>query len=226
MSSSSSSSSPPPIQLLQHRKFGYLTELGLHSTNTSVYSSETPFHFKQLYSLFQPFFINKSKPVRVLDLTAHIGGFSLQLALSSSLAHITSLEIDQNAYDALKYNVDNLKLQNTITPIHIDATKWIEQKRDLRFDFIYIDPEWGGTNYKQYTKMELYLSQINITDIITRLHKLPCTENASVFLKVPFNYNFNNFPNSICHPIYSENPHKSVPDYFVLQVEPNHVHKK
>jgi hypothetical protein len=46
-----------------------------------------------------------------------------------------------------------------------------------------MDPPWTGTFYKMNDKMDLYLSNVNIIDIIP---KLKC---KMVALKLPLNYN-------------------------------------
>ena len=58
-------------------------------------------------------------------------------------------------------------------------------------DIVFIDAPWGGVNYKYKKTIKLYLSQ----KCIVKLSNL--IKSKLVVLKVPINYNFNYFFNTI-----------------------------
>jgi len=57
----------------------------------------------------------------------------------------------------------------------------------IRYDVIFFDPPWGGSNYKYKNNINLYLDNINIIDIINNLYYY---KNLKfICLKAPFNFN-------------------------------------
>ena len=55
----------------------------------------------------------------------------------------------------------------------------------LRQDIVYFDPPWGGPEYKSKKKIDLYLDNINVLDIINEIYNY----TKIVALKVPNNFN-------------------------------------
>ncbi len=57
----------------------------------------------------------------------------------------------------------------------------------IKYDLIYFDPPWGGSDYKNTDNLNLYLNNINMNNIIESLYNY-CN---IIILKVPNNYNIN-----------------------------------
>jgi 16S rRNA G966 N2-methylase RsmD len=55
----------------------------------------------------------------------------------------------------------------------------------LKQDVIYLDPPWGGNEYKNKDKIDLYLDEINVIDIINQMYNF----TKIIVLKVPNNFN-------------------------------------
>ena len=55
----------------------------------------------------------------------------------------------------------------------------------LKQDIVYFDPPWGGAEYKSKKKVDLYLDNINVLDIINEIYNY----TKIVALKVPNNFN-------------------------------------
>jgi hypothetical protein len=96
------------------------------------------------------------------------------------------------------------------------------------FDFCYIDPPFGGPDYKTFTGLDLFLKPDgedsvprNIIDIIIEMFRNNITNK--IFLKSPINYNFyyiNSFNNLNykTYNIMSQNKRKTIPDYMLLEI--------
>lgn len=113
----------------------------------------------------------------IIDATANIGGNTL--SFSSFFNKVIAVEINKDTFEILKNNVTTYNRKN-VELINDDFLHLIDK---LNADVIFMDPPWTGTFYKMYDKMDLFLSDVNIIDIIGKLH---C---KMVALKVPLNYN-------------------------------------
>ena len=113
----------------------------------------------------------------IIDGTANVGGNTL--SFSSYFDHVISVEINKKTFDVLQNNVKTYNRKN-VELINDDFLNIVDA---LSADVIFMDPPWTGTFYKMYDKMDLYLSEINIIDLIP---KLKC---KIVALKLPMNYN-------------------------------------
>jgi hypothetical protein len=92
--------------------------------------------------------------------------------------HVDSYEINDDNFAALQNNVGLYELNN-VTLHHGDSTKLFNKDVDV----VYLDAPWGGPDYKEKTKLDLYLGSERVDEFVSKL-------NADVFMKVPNNYNF------------------------------------
>jgi len=119
----------------------------------------------------------------VTDATANVGGSTL--AFASQVKHVNAVEISKETFDILKHNVslfdfDNITLIND-NYLNIFAT--------LTQDLIFVDPPWGGPDYKDKDKVSLYLGDINLSNLFVDL-----APHAKVICaKVPFNFDKKEF---------------------------------
>jgi hypothetical protein len=135
----------------------------------------------KLVYLLEKYF--KSNKVTITDGTGNNGSDSIALALK--FKHVNSIELDKINYDVLKNNVAVYKLNN-IDIYNGDSIKIIPK---LTQDVIYIDAPWGGQNYKEKSRMELYLGDLQLGDIYNKFKT-----HAKLFVfKIPKNYDFTNF---------------------------------
>jgi hypothetical protein len=119
----------------------------------------------------------------ITDSTACIGGDTINFALN--FRHVHSIELKADNYDALVNNIEVYQLNN-VTLHHADSVKLFNWNTDV----LYVDPPWGGKDYKQYTNLDLYLSEkrldVWLEEILSRKNR-----PRYVVLKLPANYNFN-----------------------------------
>ena len=121
----------------------------------------------------------------ITDVTACVGGDTINFALN--FQRVRSIEINKENYDALCHNLTVYGLENVET-YHGDAISvynWYSEA-------VYIDPPWGGPAYRSQKLLDLYLSNTRLdvwlSDILQRN-----TRPAFIFIKLPYNYNFERF---------------------------------
>jgi 16S rRNA G966 N2-methylase RsmD len=123
----------------------------------------------------------------ITDGTACIGGDTL--AFSQKFSHVNSIELDKTRYEYLKHNMGIFGRTN----ISFYNDSYLNLYSTLKQDVIYLDPPWGGPEYKnqQYVKLSLGnmpLEELCRNIIENKLCKL-------IVLKLPFNYDLKDFKN-------------------------------
>lgn len=125
---------------------------------------------------------SKNQKYTIVDATANIGGNTISFA--KHFHTVKSVEINERTAKCLQNNVDVYGLHN-VEVIHADFTKL-----DLSADVIFMDPPWSGAFYKTRADIDMYLSDVNILDIIPKLRcrvfamKAPCNYNIAGLLRV------------------------------------------
>lgn len=152
----------------------------LKFTQDSLYSSSKVKGSKRLVDIILKS-TNNNYNITITDGTANIGTDTIFLA--KYFDKINSIEISDDSFIALENNVKLLGERNNINCIKGDSNLEIKK---LYQDIIYIDAPWGGTNYKNYENLKLYLGEVEILDFYKNNKEL---SNIFVF-KVPYNYDF------------------------------------
>lgn len=121
----------------------------------------------------------------IVDCTACVGGDTI--AMARRFDHVISIEIDKKRYDMLKNNIDVYNLNN-VTLMNDDCLSAL--KIIKRPNVVYIDPPWGGKNYKSIKKIRLSLGNVSIEDIVINTLTKKYSEIAPdlIVLKLPKNY--------------------------------------
>lgn len=117
----------------------------------------------------------------ITDATGCIGGDTLNFATVFEKVH--SIELNISNFEALKNNVGVYGFTN-ITLYHGDCTELYKWASDV----LYIDPPWGGPNYRTIQNLNLYLGNIRLDDWLEDILSGPYRP-SHIFLKVPLNYN-------------------------------------
>ena len=118
----------------------------------------------------------------ITDTTGCVGGDTINFAMN--FKHVHSIEINNDNYAALKENVKTFGLNN-VTIYNKDSTlayKWYT-------DVLYIDPPWGGPNYKEHLSLDLSMSDKRL-DMWLEEILMRESRPKYIFLKLPQNYNF------------------------------------
>ena len=129
---------------------------------------------------------NNLPPLRTLtftDATACNGGDTINLALVSK--HVDSIELNIDNFNVLKNNIEVYELTN-VAIHHGDATLLFNWYTDV----LYIDPPWGGKDYKKSKNLDLFMSGKRLDSWLEEI-LLRKNRPAFIILKLPYNYNFN-----------------------------------
>lgn len=126
--------------------------------------------------------VGKLDDKTVTDATACIGGDTINFGLNCR--HVHSIELKKENYDALVNNVNVYNLTNveTINDNCLTIFNW-------KTDILFIDPPWGGPDYKTQKDVDLYLSNTRLDLWVDEILKRNIRPNY-IFMKLPCNYNF------------------------------------
>jgi 16S rRNA G966 N2-methylase RsmD len=129
-------------------------------------------------------------------MTAGCGGN--MISFINYFAFVDGFEIDFKRYEMLKSNLQKYNKNNNYKVFNDDCNNI---DKYYNYDVYFIDPPWGGPEYKNNTYVELYLSKFTLEEIIK--NKIP--KNKLIVIKVPFNYNINWCKNFIINKIFLNN---------------------
>lgn len=126
--------------------------------------------------------VGSPKYKSIADLTGNVGGDTIMFGLH--FGQVTSIELQEDNYIALKHNVKTYGLTN-VNVINGDSIHILNWKVDV----VYIDPPWGGPDYKTKIDLDLFLGEQRLDTYLDFLLKQDWRP-AHIFLKLPRNYNF------------------------------------
>lgn len=116
----------------------------------------------------------------ITDATAGVGGNTI--SFGKNFKYVNSIEIDNNRFKYLTNNIQVYELLN----VNVFNDNCLNILHRLYSDIIFIDPPWGGKDYKLKNNLRLFISNKHIEDVcldimIKQLARL-------VVLKLPLNY--------------------------------------
>ena len=114
------------------------------------------------------------------DAFACIGGDTL--GFSKLFKHVNSNELDNTRFEYLKYNM-NLFNRTNITFYNED---YFELVKKIKQDVIYLDPPWGGVDYKNSIKLKIVIGNNKLEDLCRSIINGKLCE--LLILKLPYNY--------------------------------------
>jgi 16S rRNA G966 N2-methylase RsmD len=114
----------------------------------------------------------------VTDATACVGGSTF--SLSRSFAKVQAIEVDPLRFEHLEHNMEVLGASN----VRCILGDVLDICPMLRQDVVFLDPPWGGPEYKTMLKVSLHLSSMPLHEICRRI--APCTPLLAI--KVPTNF--------------------------------------
>ncbi|OWZ13752.1 hypothetical protein PHMEG_00012866 [Phytophthora megakarya] len=120
----------------------------------------------------------KQYPLVVTDGTACVGGNVLSFC--DFFTHVNAIENDSTRVQMLRHNLQILHKTNAMC-IHAN---YLDVMLELQQDVVFLDPPWGGPEYKDLDKVDLFLGGLPLHEICTQLQG-----NAKcIVLKVPSNF--------------------------------------
>ena len=114
----------------------------------------------------------------ITDATACIGGSAHSFA--QTFTKVYAIEIDPTRFTYLQNNVNVLSDANVVC-VHGDA---LQECVRIKQDVIFIDPPWGGPEYKNRDRVSLFLSHIPLHEVCKTLSK----HTKYIVIKVPTNF--------------------------------------
>ena len=187
-----------PHLLNKYSSFLFPNEPGVNKKklmiyDVSVYSMSQPRDSDTVCRTIKDIFIGHFKYMKsmindmtITDGTANIGGNTL--SFSKNFKKVNSVELDKDIYDALKYNCTEVYKRDNITFYNDDCLKVIPK---VKQNIIFIDPPWGGYDYKKTDKLPLFLGDKNIFDVVMDWYDQSLAELFVV--KYPNNFDINPF---------------------------------
>ena len=161
----------------------------LKITNIGLYSV-TPWKEADLISGWIWEFLggakNNSQFITMTDATANVGGNTISFHLSG-FDQVNSIEKDPLTAQILSQNLQAYQLPTK----NVHCCDYLSIYKELSQDIVFFDPPWGGPDYKKAKTLDLYLSEVNIINICQEL--LAEKRANLVVIKIPINYNINNF---------------------------------
>ena len=155
------------------------TELKTYSTPLS--------DSKKIIKIIESFCKTKElKNLTIIDATG--GGGSDSISFCKYFMNVISIEYNKETFDILKNNINCYTLNN-IQLIHNDAVQTIP--KIAHYDIIYIDPPWGGSDYKNHKTLDLEFGAISLEKVIAIFfdeNEMLCVPFLIV-LKLPTNFN-------------------------------------
>ncbi len=124
------------------------------------------------------------KPV-ITDGCACVGGNVLSFALSGLFAEVNAVELDVARARMLEHNVHVIR-DGVKTPVHILTGSYNELRQTLAQDIVFLDPPWGGPEYKKANSVNLFLGETHLADIVHDLHA--DSQTQYVVWKAPQNF--------------------------------------
>ena len=131
--------------------------------------------------------------IKIVDYTAGVGGNTLSFC--KCFNHVYAIEISELRAN---YLINNVKIYNhqNVTVINDSALNY-QKKRLVEHNpnIIFIDPPWGGIDYKNNESLKLCLDNISLEDIILDyidrfyyFYKIHNYNNKFIVIKLPKNY--------------------------------------
>jgi 16S rRNA G966 N2-methylase RsmD len=158
---------------IEKRKQLKLDEEALYSVTDQYTADKISKEVKKLFPDIQT----------ITDATACIGGNTYSFSKYFETVH--AIELDILKYEYLAYNLSVLETSN-VTLWNGDSLSILPK---LQQDIIFIDPPWGGPNYKEKKQIDLYLSDIELSEVCRMIKPY----SKYIALKVPTNFDLDKF---------------------------------
>jgi 16S rRNA G966 N2-methylase RsmD len=128
----------------------------------------------------------------ITDMTAGVGGNAISFAKKCKF--VNAIEIDKQRCEYLQHNANIYKTKN----INVINDNSIAAINELSHNIIFIDPPWGGCDYKKYDSINIHFEQYNMNELVNALFtgKINKCIPKMVILKLPKNFDVKLFKQS------------------------------
>lgn len=156
--------------------------------------------------------------IKIIDYTAGVGGNVL--SFGKFFNKVYAIEIHKNRFEYLKNNIDVYEYKNILC-INDSSINFNDKFLvDVNPNVIFIDPPWGGNNYRETESLRLKLDNVPIEDLVIdifsklyehtikndicsveinnkKVYKQNIFHNKFIVLKLPKNYDIEYFYETI-----------------------------
>jgi hypothetical protein len=177
------------VELTNEQLFAYKKNVDyskLKMTSEGKYSITKRKDGKILLNLMKSI-LKTTKEKTITDLTGNVGGDTILFGLN--FKKVYSIEINDENFKVLENNINVFKLKNVKLYLG-DSTKLY----DWNTDILYLDAPWGGSDYRKHKILDLYLGSTRIDEFLEQVVRRN-NPPKYIFLKVPYNYNFDRLNN-------------------------------
>jgi 16S rRNA G966 N2-methylase RsmD len=157
-------------------------------TRIGLYSISPDYVTEFIFNKINKHFIGLDNYI-LTEANGGIGGDSI--LFTKYFKYVNIVELDKLHSNIINNNLKVYKRKN----FKVYNNDYTLLYNKLKQDIVYFDPPWGGVNYHSKKTVDLYLSAINIIDIIIDLLK----NKTKIILKCPYNYNVLSLKNAIKH---------------------------
>jgi hypothetical protein len=142
------------------------------------YSISLPEKSKVITNLISKYI--KTTDIIITDAMSCIGGDTL--TFTKTFQKVNAVEMDKTRFEYLKHNMSIFNVTN----IEFYNDDYLKLYKTLKQDVIYIDPPWGGPEYKQKKSIKIKIGETRLEELCDDIiQKKLC---KLLVLKLPYNY--------------------------------------
>lgn len=156
------------------------------------YSITLPKKADIISKIIQTYCNIQDRQIKITDATAGVGGNVISFCKFGF--DVNAVEIDLERYEYLKHNLNEYHYK-----VELYNDDYISIFDKLNQDVIFVDPPWGGINYKKADEVTLKLGETEIEDLCNMINNKKLAKLT--VLKLPYNYDLNHIKNKINLPI-------------------------
>ena len=134
--------------------------------------------------------VRNAHKLTITDATANVGGNTINFAKHFKRVH--AVEINDLTCAALK---NNIRVYGLDKKVSVHCASYTDIQNVLTQDVLFMDPPWGGLDYKSKSKLMLFLGDMPIYDIINNITKTPLL----TVIKIPNNFDVDLFKQKHTH---------------------------
>lgn len=132
--------------------------------------------------------VRKLNDLVITDGNGGAGGDTIHFAMN--FKHVNTVEIVKQHCDIIKNNVEMYDLANKVT---LYCDDYFNVRDKISQDVVYFDPPWGGKDFKKLDKVDLFMNDIPLYEIVNYYYE----KVKMVVLKVPPNFNIDDFKEKV-----------------------------
>lgn len=155
----------------------------LRFTNRSLFEASTHEQAKITTLLISKIATNK---INLTETSSGIGGNTVEFA--KTFKNVNSIELDPLTHKCLKSNCKTLKVDKNINFINDNCLKVLQYTKQ---DVIFMDPPWGGVDYKGANVSLEYQNEEGVGIDIPSIIKKYAKTTKYIVVKTPINIDMN-----------------------------------